>query len=332
MPQDSPIYANSRIAVLSTKLIKGDKLIAMLESPSFNDALKVLSEINFAGGAKDNSFEQTLEKELADTINFVKEMSANAFATDSLFVEYDYLNAKVLVKGKYMRQDFLHLCNDFGLIDKKFLSECILSDKYEELPQEMADALNYIDQEFFNGNRLPNTIDVALDKAMFQNRLRLAKKSGNHLIKEIITFDIDFANLLTFFRCRTAKLDYAFFSTLVLPGGNMNIEQLKELYALDDNAVVKALVVPEQMQVLYNKIMRQLNEMGSLAHLEVIASNAKRNMVIAYKYHDLTIEPLINYYLSKKTEIDNLRLVLVSVKSNIQKETVKSLIRELYVG
>ena len=60
------------------------------------------------------------------------------------------------------------------------------------------------------------------------------------------------------------------------------------------------------------------------------AEGVKRNALMPFKGND-GIEPVVLYFMSKKTEIANVRLALVCKKNGLDAEALSERIKELYV-
>ena len=315
-------YANGRIAVLSTKLFGAEKFTRIAESETAEEALKVLFESSYGNGMvidNANDYELLLKAELKNTVDLVKELSTNKYVTRYFLSKYDYLNAKVLMKCKYMRIDGRENCFDCASIDVDAMQKSINADEYDTFSPYMAKALEYVDEQFSLGNRSPRVIDVALDKAYYDELAVAAKKSKLATLVAYHRYDVDCVNLLTLYRCKKAGLDKDTYVDMIVSGGEIAKETLVKVWDVTDGKVYD-LVGNNYKQ--YVAVLLAGMESGSLAKAEEFA-NAKKHAMLTENPDTLTIAPLIAYFKNKTDEIDKIRFAFIGIKNDVDKETIK---------
>ncbi|MEG1710747.1 MAG: V-type ATPase subunit, partial [Clostridia bacterium] len=225
----SYLYANSRASVLSTKLLTQDKFVRMAESENFAEALKVLTECNYGGVANESDLDKMLMEEEKSALDFFRDMITVEAIAKVFLLRYDYLNAKIAIKCKYLR---LPMPNNLisGMFEASKLFSDIVKDDYDAFEIEMQSALNEIDNKFVDGDKSPMVIDLLCDKALYKNIARLSKDCKSAPIKEYLRRDADTVSLLSYYRAKNAKLDIQCF----VNGGTLNQEAFLKVKGLSE--------------------------------------------------------------------------------------------------
>lgn len=319
---DNQLYANGRVAVLSTKLLAQDKFVRLIECSNMAEALRVLSESGYANGLtvdNPNDYESILRAELDSALSLFKELCYDKYAVSYILAEYDYLNAKTLMKCKYMRVDGLPYCFAETSIPPETMQTAIVSDDYSAFSKNMAEALDCVDTSFANGNRSPQTVDVTLDKAMYKDMLAYAKKCSFKLLRKLFEYKVDTTNLMTLYRMKKAELSLENFKEMIIDGGSVSAETLIKLW---DNEQA-ALDLPSEYKPFYSLCTAD-NSALTPAETE---RNEYMYKLICENVDLMTIQPVLEYLFKKVGEIDKVRRILVGVKSGADKEKLKDLIK-----
>ena len=105
MPANETVYAYAvgRVRALETRLLDKGKLERMVEAASGEEALKVLSETDYANLVAEQAsiydFENILQKEIVNVFSLMRKISPQPSLTDLLSLKYDVHNLKVLLKA-----------------------------------------------------------------------------------------------------------------------------------------------------------------------------------------------------------------------------------------
>lgn len=333
MSKNITLFASGRVAVLSTKLFGQDKFNRLAEASSLDNAVKILYENNYAGGmsvASPTEYEQLLEKELDILLSFFAEMSPNQYITDCFIADYDYTNAKIFEKARRMGVDALEKAYCHGSIDKTVLRDFIESNNYSELPISMQNALKAIDRAYENGVGSPQFIDTTLDKAKYEHIFASLSKTRSKVVTEYFVAEVDMLNVLTAFRCAAIHFDKKRFEPMLIGGGQICLEKLVEAYEKGVDAL-NAFVGDTRYKKIGELAYESVKEHKPLVNAELACLNTKKQILTPYKNDMESVFPLVNYFMSKKTEIENIRWILVGVKNKVEEEIIKTRIKELYV-
>ena len=312
------LYANGRIAVMSTRLLGADKFQRLAECKTLVEALRVLQESGYGSGItleNPNDYEQILRAELDSTMSELKDLCYDLNAVKFLLCKYDYVNAKLLMKGKYLREDFTAYCFDCARFDKTKMQEAFLSDTYHDYGKFMAKACDQIDTEYANGNRSPQVVDKILDQACFDEMKKYAKRSSSRLIYKLYDWQVNTSNLMLIYRLKKAGYSKEEYEKWIVDGGSLKRQTLLSLW----DSETLALDLPE----LYRKFYTLCNLSNSSLKLAEQEQIAYRNKLIV-EYSDLlTIQPALQYFYNKVDETEKVRRVLIDVKNGVDKDKIK---------
>lgn len=315
------IYANGRIAVLSTRLLGADKFARLAECNFVSEALKVLSECGYQVGdaTADNDYVSVLTAETDKVLTLFSELCYDKHAVNYFLCKYAYHNAKVLMKRKYMRVDGTEGCFDSVGIDPALLQQAFVVDDYSLCTKNMAEACDKIDTAFAEGNRSPQTIDKFLDKAMFDDMCHYAKKSSIKLVRKLFDWQVDTVNMMLIYRLKKAALGEEQFDEWYVPYGSIKKEQLDKMWQ-DEKAVFDLSEPCKKFFALC------ASDKNNLVEAEV-EQKAYRNKLVEDYVDSMTIQPAIKYFFAKTDEIDKVRMVLIGIKNGVDKEKIKNLIK-----
>lgn len=319
------LYANGRIAVMSTRLLGADKFTRLAESNTLPEAIKILSEIGYGSGASaDNGdYETLLIAELDEALKILKELCSNRHAVNYFLARYDYLNAKVLMKCKYLRMDGLKYCYNEANLPPDKMQQAFVTDDYSMCTQNMAEACDAIDTEYAEGNRLPSVIDKTLDKAMFADMLVYANKCRfkYRFVKEMFVYTVDTSNLMSAYRVKRAGLDKSVYAEMLIDGGRLSPSVLLDLF--DDSG--KAADLDYDYKRFYALC-------GSDNVNLLSAESAQRARLFKFIKDNVdltTIQPVLEYFFNKVNEIELVRRILIAVKSGADKDKIKDMLKNV---
>lgn len=334
MPLPSYAYSAARIFALENKLLGRDRIERMVESPTPEDVLKVLSETDYAAavselsGAKD--YEELLSGEIRRVHDLFREISPNPRITDLFFLKYDFHNLKVLQKAKFLgkKQDNL-LVEDGGTMSPSLLKEAVEEEDYSELPDYMSRALKEVHGAM--AHRVdPQKIAIILDRAMYERIFEVCRRENDDFTLGYFRLLVDLTNIKSFFRVKKIERSFEFLKGLLLPGGD-----------LDDNFFLEAMGEPIETIISslnskeYNRVIVQGAEeytrSGSLSTFERLMDDFLLSYVKAARWNPLGIEPIIGYLLAKENEIRIIRIIMVGKINNLSADTIRERLRDVYV-
>ena len=312
------LYANGRIAVMSTRLLGSDKFTRLAECSSLVEALRVLNENGYGGGltiTNPNDYEQILRAELDSTLALLKELCYDKNAVNYFLCPYDYVNAKILMKSKYLRVSGVEYCFTKASYEPNEMQDDFVADNYKRYSKIMAEACDGIDTEFANGNRSSQLIDTYLDRAMFAEMGKYAKRCSIRLVRKLYVWQVDTTNLMLIYRLKKANATESELERWFVNGGSIKMDTVCKLWSNEASAID----LPDEYRRFY-ELCKLDNATLSAAEK---AQTAQRNKLVAEYADLLTIQPVLEYFFKKTDEIQKLRRLLVDIKSGVDKEKIK---------
>ncbi len=314
------LYANGRIAVMTTKLLGADKFNRLSECVNVPEALKVLSECGYGTtNAVGNDYENVLNVETDANLSLLAELCFDKNALSYFLCKYDYHNAKVLMKRKYARLDGVDGCFLNASQDVSAMKEKIVNDDYSEFSRIMAEACDAVDTKFAEGNRSPQTVDRILDVAMFAEMHERAKRCTSSLVKKLCKWEADTANLCLVYRLKKASCSVQSLNDWFVAGGTVGKNQLEKFWQTGE------------CDGAWSEDVKKFCALCTDDNVNLSAAEATkievRNKIVADCADSLSIQPVVSYFLRKSDEIDKVRFVLVSVKNGVGSEVINNALK-----
>lgn len=315
MSNELQIFANGRVSVLTTRLFTADKFVRLAECNSLAEAVRLLADGGYGGGvvlANPNDYDNMLRAETERLLAEFKELCVNVAARNFFLAQYDFVNAKVLMKAKYMRTDGVHGCFAEATFALAKMQADFVDDNYADYPKAMAEGCDAVDARFAAGERAPSVVDAELDKAMFAYMKKCAAKSGISVVKKLCAYRIDATNIITIARAKKAGFDETKFLSLVIDGGKVKRDTLVSLWRANAQA---ASDLPDDVRAVWNAL-------PDPACAEDVRRNKEFEMLTTGG-DSLSVAPVLLYFARKSHETDLVRMIIIGVKNNLPKEEIK---------
>jgi len=319
------IFANARAKAKEMNLLSEERLHRMMECKNVSDAIRILIEVNYAGGmvVEDNNFYDLLAEEENIVTAFVREVAPENVGFECFFLRNDYHNIKALLKAKYGNiEDLSPLILPDGNYSFAQLKEWFESDKLY-FSTNVEEAVKTINKAFETGNNSARLIDVEMDKAMYKDIAIILDKVDDKYIKEYFATLIDSTNILTYLRVKIINASFAFFANNFVEGGIFTLKQFEELN-MDDAKLIKML-----SGTIYKDFYDKISG-SDLSAFETMQDNYLLKIFSINKTDMFSVAPIVGYYLAKLNEIKVLRVVLVCIKNKVSFEEMKKRVRLLY--
>jgi V/A-type H+-transporting ATPase subunit C len=323
--KDGLIFANARAKAKELNLFTEERLHRMMEAKTLDDAVRVLIEVNYAGGmvVDSNSFYELLKEEERLVTSFVREVAPADVGFECFFMRNDYHNIKALLKAKYGKLDDIEQL----ILPDGNMSYAEIKDRFDagklDFNPYIIDAISTIEKSFETGNISPRIIDVEIDKAMYKEIDSILQKSDKYIKEYFITF-IDSTNIATYIRTNKIRASFSFFESNFIEGGSIKVEQFKE-YNMDTAKLIQGLSGTK-----YKEFLDQISTNEDMASYETAQDNYLLKIFASNKTDMFSVAPIVGYYLAKLNEIKVLRVVLVCIKNKVPFEEMKKRARELY--
>ena len=217
---------------------------------------------------------------------------------------------KVLMKGKYMRQDFSESCFANAFYPVTDMRDAFNNDDYSYFSENMAEACDAIDAEYADGHRSAQIIDRLLDKAYFDDLRHFARHSGTKLLVKLADAQINTANISLVSRFKRAGLDAEQLAFWLIEGGSIKPSVLVAFF--EGKLTEKDLPEEYRKQII-----------GGDA--EMTLASIRKKLVADYA-DPLILQPALQYFYAKVSETELIRRIVADVKNGVDKEKIKEMI------
>jgi V/A-type H+-transporting ATPase subunit C len=270
-------------------------------------------------------FEHALNQNLALTYRKLMEVSqdeANFLITEYLRY-WDVWNIKTIIRGKFSgasEEEILEDVVSAGQLHYRDLTEFTKIQTVEGVIAALAKTPYYPALVGYKG--VLADIENKLDKLYYSGLVKAGITSKDKYFSKFLRTEIDLKNLKILFRMKRAGMEREEILKLLIPGGM----ELKE----SDLARLSSLSFPEFVRALeefsYWEAIRDIsNDLNSLTNIETRLD--KYGILYATRisyYYPLSILPVLDYIVSKKMEVDNLRMIVRGKETNLSEDTIKA--------
>lgn len=324
--QSSYPFASARVKALEPKLITKEKLNRLIEARDFESAMRQLNEFGYGQAAAD--FETMIQKELEETDALLAQLSPSDIFTRIVRAERDYYNLKVIIKllMRDLSLDSVPLVS--GNISVDTLRRAIAENNYYELPDNMTNALQYIDKQFAVAAD-PSVIGVALDRAYAKEIRDLVGQMKCELVSSYFTVYFDVSNIIAMLRVRAASAPKDTFERAFLKGGRIEKRTLLDAFDMPDESVLAAAGRGGYAALLADAFEDYLKT-GSLYMLEKKRDDTLLSLLKEQRHDMFGIGPLFGYYIAKQREAAAVRMVMTAKQGGIDPDVVTKRLKELY--
>lgn len=328
---DYTIFAQSiaRIRVFETRMINRAKIEALVDAKDFTECIRMLQDGQYGKYVGMPSYEEGLRLALEDLYKEMYKIVPVREVVDVLAARYDGHNIKCLLKGKLAGIETYGLMIDAGTIPADSLKVMIREDNYKEMPDILAQHISQALDNFRNSED-PKDIDITIDRGIYEYALDIAKKSGMEYLVEIVRVMIDIINIKSFIRIKAQDSGIEFLERVIIDGGNLK----KDLFT----SFMKDSLEKFSAKLMYTDYYKWSNEgladyirNGDLGGLERYGDNFIINYLKKGKLVSFGTEPIISYILAKENEIKVLRIILTGKKNNVNPDTIRERLRDVYV-
>lgn len=317
MKRNDKLFASAGVKTREHTLVDTERLRRMI-AENLEGAVRVLYEISYAGGftvQQPQEYQKILDAEFSAHINYFKTVCPDRAILELFLKQYDYQNAKALVKAKFLKlQNADNLLYGEGLIPSEKLKDSISSENYALLPRFMREALDTLDIAFTTDDKNPRLIDVLLDKAYYAEIAEGLKTVSDSLVKSYFLGKIDTTNLITALRCRLLSYSASDYMFQFIPGGTLQLSAFKPvLEQTAEEAREKFRNTP--YSALAELCLESVSATGSITTAETAAADFLAKIFYGRRNEMLTLYPLLNFHMSKLSELRNLKLIFTCLSS-----------------
>lgn len=312
-------YSVAHIRAIENSLLTKADFDNML-TLSYDSALRLLSEKGY--DTESDKIGDILLKRVSDAWELVLSSAPDKSLLDILLYENDFENLKTVLKGIFTDSELYRKLLLTPSVSDWSQNSCFIAEKnFSALPDEFKKCTNDA-FEILAHSLDSDRADAIVDSECMALMYRLAKKSGNDFILNIVKLKNTLKNIRTAYRAAAAN-----------KGANFLDLALSEYSYLNKNALIKAALegTDAVADVLssdgYSDAAAFIKD--SYSRFEVYADDKISDTAKNSIYTSFGVEPLIAYLFKVMTEVKNIRIILTAKANKIDEGEIRARMRAL---
>lgn len=273
--------------------------------------------------------EHALNRNLAVTFTKLLNISEGDvnFLVGKQLQKYDIWNIKTILRGKYCnapKKEILEAIVAAGRLNYTFLSELAAKGTYEEVISGLVNTEYYPILKNYDGTNLSD-IENQLDKIHYAGLFDViseSKSKDRKLFAEFIRVDIDMKNLMTLFRLKRSGIKDIEMMDLIMDGGlRLKLKDIEKWIPLSFEDFISELEKYPYWDVVSDVVSP---DMVSLIDVESRLKKHRLKSATSFSHvYPLSIVPIMDYMLTKKNEVTNLRIIIRGKAANLDDNIIK---------
>jgi len=327
-------YAVGKIRAREVRLLDFPKLLSILEAENVEQALKGLSDTDYAEGLAlikgEEDFDSHLSRQMGSVYELISELTQDPELTDLFLLRNDFHNIKVAFKkkcGAPVEQAY-YLAP--SIVNQQELVEAVETGNSARLPPLLAEAVQKIER-IFSSEKNIQLIDTTLDEVYLSHCLQVSRQAKCEFLEKLFSIQIDLNNIRTFLRLKEIAKGRDYLEKCLISGGVLERDHFLEWFEGPLESFVDSLRFKDYYEIV-NRGVENWKRSESFSLLEKLFDDYLLNFVKEAKYISLGIEPLIGYLVAKEMEVKNLRTVIVGKFNGLSLEIIKERLRKSYIG
>lgn len=320
---------SAQIHARENRLLTRERRERMLDARSTEEAAKVLSECGYSefSDLTPASIEHVLAEARHRLMDDLRKSVPDPSIVDIFSIQYDYHNAKVLLKARATGQNPEDLLIDAGRYPVSELREEFLQgDLHRQSPIFIRGVTEAGKTLSLTGD--PQAADLVLDRAYYEEMLTLARETGSDFLVGYVKLSIDCVNLRSTVRAHRMGREADFLRRVLLPGGDLSIEGF---IAAGTGAVDLTTVVGSGLLAKAAEAGARVMGGGSLTKFERLCDDAQTAYLSKAKQVPFGEHPLIGYLYARSAELTAIRIILTGRLAGLDSDTIRERLRESYV-
>jgi len=255
----------------------------------------------------------------------------------SYLARWDVWNIKTILRGKFYGARIEDIREDLvpaGMLREEALDALIALESVAEVLEavkklEGIEIPEEVMAEYQTSGRL-SAVEDYLDKIYYVRLLEAidTRSRPGQLLLAFIRKEIDMTNLITLLKLKREKVPPERIGTYLIEGGDeLTLRELERLAATES---FEALVAELNTYSFYEDIKEALEKAKESGSLNDVSLAAKKHLMSRAerfsRLYPLSVLPIIDFMIRKKTEVDNIRIVARCKESGLDPETTKRLL------
>ncbi|MFP4482335.1 MAG: V-type ATPase subunit [Thermovirgaceae bacterium] len=328
-------YAVSRLRAMENRLLDNAFFQRLLDSEGISDALKALGETYYSRWLTDEKgttdVEHAIFSELQEAYDEVRRFSPDPELPQLCRLPYDIHNIKVLLKGQIQKQrgskKRRDLLTNLGNVSVDDLVVAVESEDYRLLPLGFHRIVPECIMHWEQTHDILS-VETMLDSHLFSMLRQLAEKAEHEGIETWVRAKIDAENVRNIFRLKRIEMDTGQAAPFLHDGGWISRDRILSLMAEPVEGWGRILGFAD-----VSTAFRNLPEAGNTDDLIVDLEKALDDYITGvlgpYRYSTFAPENILTYLWAKEIESKNVRIILVGVSNDVDRDSLRRLLRNV---
>jgi V/A-type H+/Na+-transporting ATPase subunit C len=330
MSRSDYLYAAGVVRFWENKLLNPTDIKRMVDAPDLASAFKVFHDTDYFDNVLDTppeEFVRALDADLEQARARVIEMTPDKKIAEFAFKRHDFHNLKLMLKEKYLERDLSENVSPLGNVEPVKVKALVGGEKNIDMADYLKDGYEYVVANL-GSEVLPRDIDRLCDKAFFAEHAKSAEGFNNEWISNLVSWQIDIANLKIFIRAKKLEYDKVRLAEELVPGGEIKEDFFVNILGSSEEEAMSniRMHLPNSTRELLDNYLKS----SSLSELERDLENIELDYIRKAKFIDFGPEVVIAYYMAKKNAIRNVRLIMTGKLNNIPAREIENMVREIY--
>lgn len=323
---------NTRIRTYEAELISRSRYERMLSANSAEEVYALLRETVYGDFINEedrvHDFEQVLTAELKRVYENLYQLTPDRSVVDYFALRYDYQNLKVLVKAKFMKQDFSEFLVPIGTMPLNELKDLVNTRKSAHAEQPMIACIDEVFSYIENYHEI-QSVDIIFDNHFWEHLWSIGKRYDDPFLQGIIQRQVDIFNISTALRSYAMKRHRGFISAVLADNGTLPAKELLEAITTSLEVFVQYLQNTPYKHLI-NHSYEELLEKKTLNTFDLRKDNFLMGKLKEQKIVSFGPAAMIGYLYAKEIESKNLRIILIGKINKVPEEILRSRVRDTY--
>ena len=249
---------------------------------------------------------------------------------------WDTWNIKTVLRGKSYgatAQEIMENLVPAGTFSREDLKDMVASENIDDIADHLKGTKFH--KHLLEARTAGGEVDLmkfenALDKEYYAGLLSISTGTGwvRNVIDNFVREKIDIANLKTLFKLKFADLESEYITGFMILGGHeLSVLELKRLAATEDfEHFLNELKVYKFWPAIKDQA-ETAADTGTLNRvMSALDSYHFRNASKFGKLYPLSFLPFLDYFIWKRIEVDNIRIICRGKQAGLSEELIRSML------
>jgi V/A-type H+/Na+-transporting ATPase subunit C len=249
---------------------------------------------------------------------------------------WDTWNIKTVLRGKSYGatpDEIMENLVPAGTFSREDLKDMVTTEKIDDIADHLKGTKFH--KPLMEARSAGGEVDLmkfenALDKEYYTDLLTISTGNGwvRTVIDNFVREKIDIANLKTLFKLKFAELEPEYISSFMVPGGHeLSVPEMKRLAATEDfEHFLNELKVYKFWPAIKDQA-ETAADTGTLNRvMSALDSYHFRNASKFGKLYPLSFLPFLDYFIWKRIEVDNIRIICRGKQAGLSEELIRSML------